>query len=80
MEINASYRTCIVGKVAIYYGVRVMLTEIKRSLNDVKMFKTQVDLYCKLQASGFTATFDLMSTVCNSVENQKLLLSTFLQH
>ena len=45
MEINASYRTCIVGKVAIYYGVRVMLTEIKRSLNDVKMFKTQVDLY-----------------------------------
>ena len=38
MEINASYRTCIVGKVAIYYDVRVMLTEIK-------MFKTQVDLY-----------------------------------
>lgn len=45
MEINASYRTCIVGKVAIYCGVRVMLTEIKKSLNDVKMFKTQVDLY-----------------------------------
>ena len=28
MEINASYRTCIVGKVLIYDGLRVMLTEI----------------------------------------------------
>ena len=63
MEINASYRTCIVGKVVIHNGLRVMLTEIEWFLNKVKMLKTQVDPYISCRQVVSLQGFNIL-TLC----------------
>ena len=62
MEINASYGTCIEGNVVIYFGLRVMVTKIKWSLNYLcqNVQNPSGPIY-KPKASGFIAKFDLHS-------------------
>ena len=66
MEINASYRTCIVGKVIIHDGLRVMLTEIEWSLNEVKMLKTQVDPYISCRQVVSLQGFNILTSCSQS--------------